>query len=69
MNRRVLIVKFGAIGDVIMALPAARVLHAQGAQIDWICGKSTLPLLECYSWINAICIDDKALLQGNAPVA
>lgn len=61
-----LIVKFGAIGDVIMAVPAAYALHQQGYSIDWACGKAVRPLLECYSWINLIPVDDKAILTGKA---
>ena len=61
---RVLIVKFGAIGDVIMALPAVHALHKKGAEIDWVCGGAVAPLLACYSWIRVIVVDDRAILQG-----
>ena len=61
---RVLILKFGAIGDVIMAIPAAHRLHLDGHEVDWICGGAVLPVLRLYPWINAIPIDDRALLQG-----
>ncbi len=64
---RVLILKFGAIGDVIMAIPAAHQLHLQGHTIDWVCGHAVLPILELYPWINPIPIDDRALLKGGAP--
>lgn len=67
---RVLIVKFGAIGDVIMALPAVRALYEhQGddCQIDWVCGPVVAPLLACYPWIRTIVIDDRAILKGSAP--
>jgi heptosyltransferase-2 len=60
----VLIVKFGQIGDVIMAIPAVHALHEQGFEIDWVCGKTVQPLLECYSWINIIPANDKAILHG-----
>jgi heptosyltransferase-2 len=63
---RVLILKFGAIGDVIMAIPGARQLHLQGSEIDWVCGATVLPILELYPWINPIVIDDRALLTGGA---
>ena len=52
--KRALIVKFGAIGDVIMAIPAAHALYQQGFDIHWVCGRAVQPLLECYSWINVI---------------
>lgn len=59
-----LIVKFGQIGDVIMAIPAARALHDKGFEIHWVCGRAVRPLLESYSWINLIPINDKELLLG-----
>ncbi len=64
---RILLLKFGAIGDVIMAIPAAHQLHLQGHEIDWVCGQAVLPILQLYPWINAIPIDDRALLKGSAP--
>jgi heptosyltransferase-2 len=63
-----LIVKFGQIGDVVMALPAARALYDQGFEITWCCGRGVQPLLECYAWIRAVPVDDKAILTG-APLA
>lgn len=62
--KRALIVKLGAIGDVIMAVPAAYALYQQGFSIDWVCGKTVRPLLECYSWVNPIPVNDKAILTG-----
>jgi heptosyltransferase-2 len=64
-SRRVLIVKLGAIGDVVMAIPAAHSLHLQGAQIDWVCGSSVEPLLASYPWIRTITVDDRAIFQGS----
>ena len=66
---KVLIVKFGAIGDVVMALPAARALYERGGgenRIDWVCGPVVAPLLECYPWIRTIVADDRAILRGTA---
>ncbi len=66
---RVLIVKFGAIGDVIMALPAVRALYErQGGdgRIDWVCGPAVAPLLACYPWIRTIVADDRAILKGSS---
>jgi heptosyltransferase-2 len=62
--KRCLIVKFGQIGDVIMAIPAVYALHQRGYDIDWACGQVVLPLLQCYSWIHPIVADDKAILFG-----
>src|ERR1700754_212512 len=47
-----------------MAVPAARLLYEQGFEIEWVCGRAVRPLLECYSWINVIPVDDKAILRG-----
>jgi len=63
-QERVLIVKFGAIGDVMMAIPAAHALHSAGYAIDWVCGAQVRPILECYPWINLIVADDWALVRG-----
>jgi heptosyltransferase-2 len=64
LRKRALIVKFGQIGDVIMAIPAVYELYLQGFDIDWVCGKAAQPLLECYSWIKVIPVDDRAILRG-----
>ncbi|WP_229739413.1 glycosyltransferase family 9 protein [Edaphobacter dinghuensis] len=64
MMQRVLIIKFGAIGDVVMAVPAAYALHLGGAEIDWVCGPAVVPLLQCYPWIRTIPVDDQAMFSG-----
>jgi heptosyltransferase-2 len=63
--QRALIVKLGAIGDVIMTVPAVHALHLQGYRIDWVCGLAVADLLRCYSWINVIPADDRAVLKGS----
>ncbi|MBB6145690.1 heptosyltransferase-2 [Silvibacterium bohemicum] len=65
VRKTALIVKFGQIGDVIMAIPAAYALHERGFEIDWVCGRSVLPLLACYSWIRPILADDRAIFRGS----
>jgi heptosyltransferase-2 len=65
MTSRVLILKFGAIGDVVMAIPAAHALYQRGAEIDWVCGAVVAPLLACYPWIRTIVVDDRAILKGS----
>jgi heptosyltransferase-2 len=62
---RTLIVKFGAIGDAVMLIPAVRQLHLAGHTIDWVCGSGILPILKLYPWINPILADDKAILIGS----
>ncbi|HZY61824.1 MAG TPA: glycosyl transferase, partial [Edaphobacter sp.] len=64
LSGRVLICKLGAIGDVIMTLPAAYALYRAGYEIDWICGTNVQALLDCYNWIHTIAVDDKAILHG-----
>src|SRR5690242_8670376 len=63
--KRVLLIKFGAIGDAIMAIPAAYALHRQGSEVYWVCGAAVAPLLACYDWIHPIAADDRAILQGS----
>jgi len=55
----------GAIGDVIMTLPAVRLLYEQGFEIHWVCGRDVQPLLECYSWLTLIPVNDRAILTGS----
>ena len=61
---RLLLVKLGAIGDVIMAIPAAASMHAQGWEIDWVCGEVVAPILRLYPWINVLPVDERRLLRG-----
>jgi heptosyltransferase-2 len=62
--KRVLIVRLGAIGDVLMLLPAVHRLHQRGAQVDWVCGKVVAPLLALYPWINRMEVDEQQLFHG-----
>jgi heptosyltransferase-2 len=64
-DKSALIVKLGQIGDVIMAVPAVYELWQQGYTIDWICGEASCSILNCYSWIHVIPINDKAILFGS----
>ena len=64
MSKQALIVKMGAIGDVITTVPAVRALHEQGFEIHWVCGSAARPLLQCYSWIKIIPVDDRAIVKG-----
>ena len=49
-----------------MAIPAVHAIYQQGFDIHWVCGRAVQPLLECYSWINLIPVEDKAILLGGA---
>ncbi len=62
--RRALVVKFGAIGDVLMAIPAAGELHASGFAIDWVASEAIAPVLRLYPWIHVIAVDEPSLLRG-----
>jgi heptosyltransferase-2 len=62
----VLIVKLGAIGDVVMAVPAAYALHREGYSVEWLCGKGVAPVLGLYPWIKVIAVDEQPLLRGSA---
>jgi len=63
--KKALIVKLGAIGDVVMAVGGAYELHRAGYEIEWVCGSTVKPLLDCYSWITLIEVDEKALFAGS----
>ncbi len=65
--RKVLLVKFGAIGDVLMVLPAAHLLHQGGAEVHWLCGPVVAPLLALYPWIHIHVADDRSLLRASLP--
>jgi heptosyltransferase II len=63
---RVLIVKIGAIGDVVMALAAVEALRARGpCRITWVAGRGVAPLLRQVPGIDEIVsVDDRELLMG-----
>ena len=63
-SKRLLIVKLGAIGDVIMAIPGAAAMHASGYSVDWIAGTAVAPVLALYPWIHVIPVAERILLQG-----
>ncbi|HEY5381481.1 MAG TPA: glycosyltransferase family 9 protein [Acidobacteriaceae bacterium] len=64
--RHLLIVKFGAIGDVVMAIPAAYAMHCEGYAVDWMCGETVAPILRLYPWINVLAVEERPLLRGSA---
>ena len=61
---RLLLVKLGAIGDVVMAIPAAHAMHQAGYEIHWIGGVAAAPILALYPWIHTIPVDEKRLLHS-----
>jgi heptosyltransferase II len=67
-NKRILIIKIGAIGDAVMALSMLNEIDKKypGAEITWICGNIIAPLIKSFGRINnVIVIDDFALLRGS----
>jgi heptosyltransferase-2 len=62
---RALILKFGAIGDVVMAIPAAHALYLRGYTIDWLTSETAAPILHLYPWINVLTIDERQLIEGS----
>jgi heptosyltransferase-2 len=61
---RLLLIKLGAIGDVVMAIPSAHAMHVQGYEVHWVCGLTAAPILSLYPWINVIPVDEKQLLHS-----
>ncbi len=64
-RKRLLLLKFGAIGDVVMAIPAAALLHEAGFSVDWVVSAVIAPVLRLYPWINVIPVDEARLLRGS----
>ena len=62
-----LIVKLGAIGDVVMALPAVKLFKERtGGEIHWMCGRTVAPLLRQFPFIDQLVeVNDGALLSGS----
>ena len=63
--KRALIVKMGAIGDVVMAIPGGWELHRAGYEVDWVCGAGAAQVLAFYPWVKRIEVDERAILKGS----
>jgi heptosyltransferase-2 len=61
---RLLLVKLGAIGDVVMAIPAAAAMHRAGYQVHWLASETVAPILRLYPWIHVIPTDETKLLRS-----
>lgn len=63
--KKILIIKIGAIGDVIMSLPLLQALkHDSEVQITWICGKTVEPLLKKTELIDElISVNEESLFN------
>ena len=62
--KRALLVKLGAIGDVVMAIPAAKQLHELGFAVDWVANAAAASVLACYDFPRVIVADERAILSG-----
>ncbi len=63
-RKRLLLIKLGAIGDVVMAIPAAAAMAAQGYAIDWVASDVVAPVLALYPWIHVLPVDEPRLLRS-----
>ena len=63
--KRLLLMKFGAIGDVIMTIPAAAAMHRAGFAVDWVASRQVAPVLALYPWIHVLPVDEPKLLRGS----
>jgi heptosyltransferase-2 len=63
-SSRHLIVKLGAIGDVLIALPAVKLFKERtGGEVHWMCGRAVVPLLRQFPFIDQLIeVNDRALL-------
>ena len=63
---KVLVVKVGAVGDVVMSLPLLDELAKTNCEVDWLCGEDVAPILESTDLVaNIYTIDGKGLLFGS----
>lgn len=66
--KRLLIIKIGAIGDVVMALPIITAIRKEypSCQIDWICSETISPILEIVDdkYLTVYKVNDKKLFTG-----
>jgi ADP-heptose:LPS heptosyltransferase len=63
--RRVLILRLGAVGDVVRTLPAARALrHAYAdARLAWLVEPASASLLEGQSWLDEVIVFPRSVLR------
>lgn len=64
MKKKVLVIKIGAIGDVIRSLTLLE--HLKGSDITWVCGKIPSPFVKSTGLVSEIIeVDEKKLFQGS----
>jgi heptosyltransferase-2 len=67
MSRNILIIKLGAIGDIVMTLPLVTAIKRAepDASITWVCGKTVASILQTVSEIDRlIIVDERIILTG-----
>lgn len=67
MQKNILILKIGGIGDVIMSLPMATAIRKEHpyVKITWICGMGTYPIVKLSMLVDEIIVvDEKKLFRG-----
>lgn len=65
---KVLVVKIGAMGDVVMALSMLEALFQKdpSSHVTWVCGRTVEPLLKSTGKVDeTIALDEAMLLKGN----
>ncbi|MCF7852158.1 MAG: glycosyltransferase family 9 protein [Simkaniaceae bacterium] len=68
MSKKFLIIKIGALGDIIMTLPILSYIkrNAPDAQIDWLCGMQGRCIIEATHLVDRMyTIDEHKLLWGH----
>lgn len=64
--KKILIVKIGAIGDVILSLPLLSFLQKENPHITWLSGKAAAPILKATKQIDRLLVvDENRLLAGS----
>tara|TARA_B100000315_G_C14573531_1_gene586835 strand:- start:1409 stop:2503 length:1095 start_codon:yes stop_codon:yes gene_type:complete len=67
-KQKILIIKLGAIGDVVFAMPALNAIKSilPESHISWVVGQSCLPLLKSHSLLDdLIVVDDSKFFSKN----
>ncbi|RYZ93004.1 MAG: glycosyltransferase family 9 protein, partial [Proteobacteria bacterium] len=67
-SQKILIIKIGAIGDIVMSLPMLQFLNLdeRKCEITWVCGKSVAALVKSIPEIsNVVVVDDHKILNGS----
>lgn len=64
--QRILVIRLGALGDVVRTLPAVALLrdHAPGARIDWLVEERTASVIEARGFIDGIVVFPRAQIQA-----